>query len=164
MSEDTHIRCNIKITMEDVMRDNENSPLLKKLWEDAEVELSIPNRPYVNNEDYYDNVRDLFPKIRSNFYLNNTLLAIIPKGTIGDHDKVYLTLKWFAEYLRQLVKRTGEVWYTENWVSGDYLEREDLKVVTYDVNEEICFMKYEDKEFRFATDTFYRFVDGNEKK
>ena len=135
---------------------------MKKLWDEAEIELSILEEPIWDHEYYYDEIREELPKYRVNFYLKHTKVLTSP-GMIGDHDQVYLTLKWLAEYLRQLVKRVGEVWYTENWILGDVLHKEDLKVITYDVNKEICFMRPEDKEFRFAIDTFYRFVDGDEQ-
>ena len=158
-----HIRCNKKFTYEDVIGIVNNFPILKKLWDDAQISLLIIDEPVLEHEYYYDEIRDCLPKCRVNFYLSYTKLVRTEKGIMGDHDRVYLTLKWFAEFLRQLVKRIGEVWYTENWVLDEYLHKEDLKIVTYDVNDDICFMKYEDEEFRFAIDTFYRFVDGNEQ-
>ena len=158
-----HIRCNKRFTYKDVIRDVNSSPMMKKLWDDAKISLSITDEPIWDHEYYYDEVRDCLPKCRVNFYLDHTILVTVPDGKFDDHDRVYLTLKWLAEFLRQLVKRIGEVWYTENWVLGEVLHKEDLKIVTYDVNDDICFMKYEDEEFRFAIDTFYRFVDGNEQ-
>ena len=163
MSSDRHMRCYKRFTYEDVIGIVNDSPVLKKLWDNAQISLSVRDEPIWDHEYYYDEVRDCLPKCRVNYYLEDTLLAKIPGGMLGDHDKVYLTLKWLAEFLRQLVKRIGEVWYTENWVLDEYLHKEDLKIVTYDVNDDICFMKYEDEEFRFAIDTFYRFVDGNEQ-
>ena len=167
MTVDRHMWCNEKITYESVLKDNARNPLLQKLWDDAEICLSLDDDNIYCYESYYDDIRDILPKVRTDFRLSYTSYRDMPGYPYDylerNHERAYRTLKWFAEYLRQLVKRTGEVWYTEHWICDEGVTKKNLEIITYDVNKEICFMKREDKCFSFGKVAFYRFVDGDEQ-